>query len=1087
MSLPDAIEASTAESVTSCLKQFKFCVDKLKGVQNTHINSRRADFKLWADSVGAVAQEQACLDWRFRDRQDDISFIKGLLAMLEWFLKECAASSGNEKAVEEALGKIDSMVHNLISIGIAIRRSGRKSRLQKADASFERNRERYLGLRAHLACVIGSKPSEGQRTPSDSDHLAKMELPTIQNRLVEANLRRRHRFMEAQRHSHLLKGPSPTVPDSLPIQQLNEILSTTGTKLPTEDPETPEISSKLERTPTDTVASINRITTPGTIASTPETGFKGLQHKDHANSIVTRITAITAAARYPRAKTSSIEQFSFKCPCCCQAIPAKEAEDSQFRKHLANDICPYTCFLDNCPTPYKLFVTEKEWNEHFMNTHQPKFQCPCCDSATLNSLAEIMSHFQLYHPEISDDELADALAKSAVHVMGITKCPLCDSEDSQDSPELIEHILEHIHDFSLRSLPWPKDPVSNLNKVAGTFNITVQDVNRIIQWVNKSSPKKECQLQASDFDRNSPMEEDTASKHSKADYFAQNDYFMDESSDGRFLSKSVQSYLSGSNSRQSATSKSDDPQDWEREAYDYPSHVPDVLDFSEDDGFDGLDTRLSVPEDSAEKTNLKAMTPVERWRKISAVIIKRNKMRKILEAARLYNHSEHTDEKPNVEAKGTRKAKELGQSDYFMDLTFSPDGKTLALASGNSTVKLWDAASGAVVQTLKSHSASVNAVAFSPDGKTLASVSGDMTVKLWGAPTGDLQKTLEGHSDWVMAIAFSPDSKQIASGSVDQTIKLWDAQTGDLQKTLKGYFDSINAVAFSPNGRMLVSASGNGTVILWNLATGAVVQTFKGHSDSINAISFSLDGRMLASASNDQTVILWNFATGAVVQTLKGHSDSINAISFSPDGRTLASASDDQTVKLWDTGSGAVLQTLSDTLTSMANLALTHREQGRWKEAEELQVQVMEMRKRMLGAEHPVTLNSITELASTYRDQGRCQEAEELLVQVLETHKRVLGAEHPDTLNSMVTLALIWKEQGRDAEAIGLKRECVQLQRRILGADHPHVFSSSNELARWEAESGQQRHTMDEVNVRDEGFTVLSGGVDPIAESVSPP
>lgn len=576
MALAGATEASTAKATRSCFEQFTLCVGKLKGAQATHVKNRHADFKLWADSVGAVAQAHASLDWRFQDRPDDIFLVKGLLEILEAFLKECAAASENEKGSEEALGKVDSIVHDLIFIGLAIRRSGRKSRLQKADALFDRDRENYLDLRAHLASIIVSRPSEGPRMLSGSDHFTKVELSPIQNRLVEANLRRRHRFIEAQRHSHLLKGPTPRVPKNPPMQQITEIFTTIGTNLSPEDPEISKVKPELKRTLTATAAKTDTITTPGTIASTPETGFKGLRQKGHASSTVTRITAITAAAQYPKAKTSSSEQFSFKCPCCCQAIPTKGAEDSQFRKHLANDICPYTCILDNCPTPYKLFVTEKEWHEHFMNDHPPKFQCPYCDSTSFSSLAGIVSHLQLDHPNSSDDELADALAESAVHIMGVTKCPLCDSEDSPDSPELIEHILEHVHDFSLRSLPWPKDPVPNLNKVVGTFNVAVPDVNRIIQWVCKLSPEEECQLQLCDLDRNPPMEEAPASKHSKVDYFTQNDYFTDESSDGRFPSQSEQSYLSASKSGQSATSNRNDPQDWETKAGDYLMQIPDV-------------------------------------------------------------------------------------------------------------------------------------------------------------------------------------------------------------------------------------------------------------------------------------------------------------------------------------------------------------------------------------------------------------------------------------------------------------------------------------------------------------------------------
>jgi hypothetical protein len=89
---------------------------------------------------GLTASElshKASLDSRFRDRPDDIFLVKGLLEILEGFLKECAATSKNEKGAEEALGKIDSIVHDLIVIGVAIRGSGRKSRLQKADAAMD--------------------------------------------------------------------------------------------------------------------------------------------------------------------------------------------------------------------------------------------------------------------------------------------------------------------------------------------------------------------------------------------------------------------------------------------------------------------------------------------------------------------------------------------------------------------------------------------------------------------------------------------------------------------------------------------------------------------------------------------------------------------------------------------------------------------------------------------------------------------------------------------------------------------------------------------------------------------------------------
>jgi hypothetical protein len=415
--------------------------------------------------------------------------------------------------------------------------------LPDADAAFDRNRDKYLQLRAHLAALIVSRPTEGPRDidkdTRNFDYFAKLELEPIQERLVEANLRRRHKFMEAQRHSHLLKDP--TTFDRQKLILAANILSS-GSTQPTQEDSKSQVSktaskkkeskTDIARTPSDT------LTTPGTIASVLDTGFKGLQHRGPTGTIVTRFAA---RPQYPKAKVSNADQPSFKCPCCCQAIPAREAEDIQFRKHLANDLSPYTCIFDNCPTPYKLFVTKKGWNEHFMNAHPPRWQCPYChgDPPIFTSLAGITTHLHTHHwDDVSNDELADALSESEIHIMGITKCPLCDSIGPPDSPALIDHVLEHIHDFSLRSLPWPKDPVLNLNKSAGTFNVSVRDFGHIARWVDETSPEQECLLQLGASDH-IPLAStgERSLKELEEDYYSRNDYFLDESSDGRFPSQ----------------------------------------------------------------------------------------------------------------------------------------------------------------------------------------------------------------------------------------------------------------------------------------------------------------------------------------------------------------------------------------------------------------------------------------------------------------------------------------------------------------------------------------------------------------------
>ena len=230
--------------------------------------------------------------------------------------------------------------------------------------------------------------------------------------------------------------------------------------------------------------------------------------------------------------------------------------------------------------------------------------------------------------------------------------------------------------------------------------------------------------------------------------------------------------------------------------------------------------------------------------------------------------------------------------------------------SGDNTLKLWDAATGAAAAHLRGALGRGRSVAFSPDGARVLSGSEDKTLKLWDAATGQLLRTFEGHSSWVTSVAFSPDGARVLSGSEDNTLKLWDAATGQLLRTFEGHSERVNSVAFSPDGARLLSGSGDNTLKLWDAATGQLLRTFEGHTDWVNSVAFSPDGARLLSGSGDKTLKLWDAATGALLRTFEGHSSWVSSVAFSPDGRRIVSGSWDTTFRLWDAGTGDLLASM---------------------------------------------------------------------------------------------------------------------------------------------------------------------------------
>lgn len=241
-----------------------------------------------------------------------------------------------------------------------------------------------------------------------------------------------------------------------------------------------------------------------------------------------------------------------------------------------------------------------------------------------------------------------------------------------------------------------------------------------------------------------------------------------------------------------------------------------------------------------------------------------------------------------------------GHAQPVLALVFSLDGQTLISGSVDDTIKRWHIASESLLYTLTDNAAAVLSlsIALSPDGQTLVSGSDDHTVKLWHLETGKLFRTIV-HPRGVTSVALSPDGQILASGSSDNLIRVWNFFTGEQLQTLSGHTRDINTVLLSADGKTLASGSGDHKIKLWELETGRTLKTLIGHLDWITALALSPNGQILASASNDCTLKLWNIQTGELIQTLTEHRKGVNAIAFCSDSQTLISGSSDCTLKIW--------------------------------------------------------------------------------------------------------------------------------------------------------------------------------------------
>ena len=283
------------------------------------------------------------------------------------------------------------------------------------------------------------------------------------------------------------------------------------------------------------------------------------------------------------------------------------------------------------------------------------------------------------------------------------------------------------------------------------------------------------------------------------------------------------------------------------------------------------------------------------------------------------------------------------------------DDSVLITGSYDTTIKVWDIATGEEIRTLEGHTSGVRCLQF--DDSKLISGSIDATVKIWDWRKGECMATHAVHSSGIVGLHF--DSSLLATASIDKTIKIWNFNDSS-RFTLRGHSDWVNAVRVDSASRTVLSASDDCTVKLWDLDTKSCVKTFEGHVGQVQQVltlphDFDFedsevddsDGTSSTTSTNsypqhpqptnqsttepygpgftesdrpmpprymltgalDSTIRLWDTYTSKCLRTYFGHVEGVWALAA--DSLRVVSGAEDCMVKVWDTRSGKCERTFT--------------------------------------------------------------------------------------------------------------------------------------------------------------------------------
>ncbi|KAK6352550.1 hypothetical protein TWF730_009374 [Orbilia blumenaviensis] len=348
-------------AATNCRKCLatSLTIPRLK--ENGWAENRFIDFNLWAAGAGVSARGKLSLDQRLSTRPEVQNTIVNLLELLQMFVENCqeqvneieatpsepvktedgtvlggTENPNNDDAYEippvlelsseeiEARKDVEVTLDQIIRLTVAIRKAGANSRLKRADRSFSLESPKVQELKGFLELIAHPRglKAEGQLT-------------LVQSRLIEANLRRWHRFSYAKKHAKKLARS-----DTAPVEKKPEVIVSVPEENTTKSDSKPAVSFDIPEEEEEVIGVVQEDEAPRAVsiiaptATTAASAIEGniiVPDKPVIRTPATVISRVSSRINYPRPPHTSQYHTVFKCPCCLQSLPIAYTERSQWK------------------------------------------------------------------------------------------------------------------------------------------------------------------------------------------------------------------------------------------------------------------------------------------------------------------------------------------------------------------------------------------------------------------------------------------------------------------------------------------------------------------------------------------------------------------------------------------------------------------------------------------------------------------------------------------------------------------------------------------------------------------------------------